>query len=508
MSSRLRPALSLLLVVALLAPPASSTWSICVVDLSTGEVCVATATCLADFDIKLAVPVVVVGQGAGAAQSAVDSGAVARQLMFAGFMAGDTANQIFTTITQNVSFLQFRQYGIVSTQGAPLTFTGTQAGAAAGGVTGTVGSLRYAIQGNVLTGTTVITAAESALLGTPGDLGQRVMAAMEAARALGGDGRCSCSPTQPTACGAPPPAFDKSAHTATIVLARIGDTDGACDGTFGCATGDYYLERTVVGNDADPDPVIELQGLYDSWRLELSGRPDHLLSTVGAGAAALPADGLTTTAFTVQLVDVEGVPLTSGGATLSVSGPDGAPLLSSPGPITDHGDGSYSFEVTAGTTTGTDSFVIVADDGTVTATLFPFPTLDLDPPAALHAGFDVVSSAAGADVPLTLDVGVAAAGQGYVVLGSVSGTAPGLPLPGGVLPLNPDPVFDIVLNNPGPPLFVDYAGILDGSGRASPRFVAPPGLLAPAVGFHFDWAAVILGPPKTPTNAVGFDVVP
>ena len=55
------------------------------------------------------------------------------------------------------------------------------------------GSLKYAIQGNVLTGALVIHQAEQALRTTQGDLSQRLMAAMHAARLAGGDGRCSCN---------------------------------------------------------------------------------------------------------------------------------------------------------------------------------------------------------------------------------------------------------------------------------------------------------------------------
>ena len=40
------------------------------------------------------------------------------------------------------------------------------------------------------------------------------------ARLMGGDGRCSCSFGNPSGCGAPPPDFDKTAHTGAMILAR------------------------------------------------------------------------------------------------------------------------------------------------------------------------------------------------------------------------------------------------------------------------------------------------
>ena len=72
------------------------------------------------------------------------------------------------------------------------------------------------------------------------------MAAMEAARAMGGDGRCSCSGSDPDGCGSPPPSFTKSAHTAFVVLARLGNTDGGCGQLDGCAAGNYYLSLATV----------------------------------------------------------------------------------------------------------------------------------------------------------------------------------------------------------------------------------------------------------------------
>ena len=85
---------------------------------------------------------------------------------------------------------QSRQYGIADVQGGTAAFTGTGAGAFANGLTGQSGNLVYTIQGNVLTGMPVIQNAEQAILNTPGDVGQKLRAAMEAARAAGE--ACGC----------------------------------------------------------------------------------------------------------------------------------------------------------------------------------------------------------------------------------------------------------------------------------------------------------------------------
>ena len=55
----LRP-LALLCAMVLLVAPLRATWSIVIVDRLTGEVCVATATCIPNANIQQHVPVIVV----------------------------------------------------------------------------------------------------------------------------------------------------------------------------------------------------------------------------------------------------------------------------------------------------------------------------------------------------------------------------------------------------------------------------------------------------------------
>ncbi|MEM7167553.1 MAG: hypothetical protein AAF581_19000, partial [Planctomycetota bacterium] len=49
--------------------PASATWSIVLADTRTGELGVASVTCLAPFDLLALTPVIVVDRGAGVCQS-------------------------------------------------------------------------------------------------------------------------------------------------------------------------------------------------------------------------------------------------------------------------------------------------------------------------------------------------------------------------------------------------------------------------------------------------------
>ena len=500
---------SLLLLPALLlflAQTARATWSIVVCDVATGEVLVASATCLPNLDLKAALPVVRVGVGGAAAQSALDSGAANRQKIWNQLGQGTPPAEILQILAAGDFFHSTRQYGIVDFDNPPVKFTGGGAGQAKKAVTGTLGTLRYAIQGNVLTSQTVITEAEKALRFSSGDLGQRVLAAMEAARALGGDGRCSCSPAAPTSCGAPPAGgFSKSAHIAFFVIARHGDVDGVCNGQVGCANGSYYLDLNVIGSVSDPDPVLTLTAQYAAWRAALAGKPDHILSTVVADAERLPADGQTTTTVTVALADVDGVPVGSGGAAFGFAGSG----LVTVGAITDNGNGMYSFPVTAGLGVGTEELVVTVDAGSGPVELYPPLTLELDPPAALHASQLAFDASAPVDVDFTLDLGPAAAGQPYVLLASFSGTAPGTPLGdplATIVPLNQDALTNYMLANPGPPLFPGSLGFLDPAGRATAGLTAPAASFIPFIGQSSDWAALTLFQPHLVSNPVRVDI--
>lgn len=498
--------LSLFLVTFAMIAPASATWSIIITNTTTGEVVAASATCIPNLDILAVVPVVRVGLGGAAAQSMGDTGAVNRKKIWNKFANGVRPNTMINDLAAGDPWHKYRQYGIVDFANSPATFTGSGAGAAKKGVTGVVGELRYSIQGNVLTDPIVIDAAETALLTSTGDMGQRVMAAMEAARALGGDGRCSCSPTAPTSCGAPPPGFTKSAHIGFLVIARHGDMDGVCTGPLGCANGNYYLTLNVSAGSAAPDPILTLAADHAAWRAGLSGHPDHVKTRVTQGASRLPADGITSTTVFIELRDVDDVAITTGGATLALTQTSSA--LTQLGPITDYGNGSYSFDVMAGSISGTETIDVRVDDGTVQATLFPPVTIEVDPKAALHAGETELSASATSEIPFTLNFGPSAATSAYFLLGSLSGTIPGTPLGSQILPLNWDALSLYTLTQPGAPLLPGSFGLLDANGRATASLAAPAGTLVAFAGLHLDWASIALTLPESLSNPVGLDITP
>ncbi len=89
-------------------------------------------------------------------------------------------------------------------------------------------------------------------------------------------------------------------------------------------------------------------------------------STITAGASCIVADGASTSAITVQLKDANGVDLTQGGDTVTLSTTAGTL-----GPVVDNGDGTYTSTPTSSptravaTVTGTVNSDAITDDATV-----------------------------------------------------------------------------------------------------------------------------------------------
>ena len=182
-------------------------------DTRTGEIGLGSATCLTRLDLRELTPVLIAGQGAVTAQSAGDSAGRTRNLMRSRLIEGVPVSAILDELAVFDVAHETRQYGMVDVNGDVVTFTGAQAGPWRGGITGQVGDLVYAVQGNVLSGANVVQDAADAVINTPGDMADKLLAAMQAARDGGGDGRCSCDTREPESCGSPPPRpVQKLAH--------------------------------------------------------------------------------------------------------------------------------------------------------------------------------------------------------------------------------------------------------------------------------------------------------
>lgn len=95
----------------------------------------------------------------------------------------------------------------------------------------------------------------------------------------------------------------------------------------------------------------------------------------------------------------------------------------------------------------------------------------------------------GDTVNMTLDAGVDFNGRKYIILGSLTGTSPGMALPGGyeTLPLVWDGLTDFMLMFMNSNMFTDFMGELDGAGQATAQlnFPALPGMLGQEMFFAY-----------------------
>lgn len=355
------------LLLPVFAVPAKATWSIVASDSSTQEVAIGSATCVTGIDLRALSPALLVGVGGGAVQFVPDSSGQRRQIIRDGLANGLTSQQIMDQLI-SLPDSNLHQNGVTDTGGGAATFSGASSFPFTGELTGSLGSISYAIQGNLLTGQPVITMAEQALRDTVGDLPAKLMAAMQAARAMGGDGRCSC-PGSVTGCGSPPPSFTKSADVGYLIVARFGNPDAGTCGAGGCVEGDYFLDLNVAFQPASaPDAVEQLQDLLDAWRLTLSGRPDAVQSTV-----EYTPDG-SAVRMIVTLNDWLGMPLGVGGATVTVVHAEQSAGAHDIGAVVDQADGSYLVQLTPNGGRGVDFFRISIEDGGVEVVIPPRTT--------------------------------------------------------------------------------------------------------------------------------------
>jgi hypothetical protein len=485
----MRRALSTLLAAFLACAPASATWSILIVNRATGEVAIFQATCVPGADLLNGLACVRPGLGVGAVQGGFDGNGL-RRVRIWNNLPTQTPQWILDERLLPLGATHGYQYGIVSAiLGDPVSYTGFALNDACGEA-GTFGDYAYAVQGNAMAGDAVCGSAIAALMSTEGDLITKLMAAAEVSRNMGGDGRCSCNVGGPGTCGTPPPAFDKAAHTGYAVVARVGNAEGVCNVSAGCANGDYHYVFNFVGGTTSPDPVLELLADYQLWRQAMVGVPDQFLSQVERSADELVADGISSCTITVRLVDRDGRPLTVGGQTLTVVPRHAGPEPATVGPLSDHGDGTHSFALTATTDAGRGSWEIWVNDGQRDVLLLPHVGVESVPLVDLHASRWELSAGAGGDVLLTLNRGAQDAGRPYRVLGSLAGTTPGTTLGGVTVPLNADRLFAITLGATDLRVFDGFVGALDAGGHAAARLHLEPGHVASLVGATFHFAAL------------------
>ncbi len=188
----IRPALALprvlALAVALSVTPGragadviTSTFSIVAIDTVTQELGVAVQSKY--FSVGGVVPWAEAGVGAVATQANVNPSLGPRALAL--LRTGLSAPDVMRAMAAADSGWAGRQFGIVDARGRAANWTGKRCLDWAGGRTGP----GFAVQGNILAGQAVVEGMAKAFQETRGELAERLIAALEAAQAAGGDKR-------------------------------------------------------------------------------------------------------------------------------------------------------------------------------------------------------------------------------------------------------------------------------------------------------------------------------
>jgi len=280
----------LLLSVALLfgaAAPAFATWSVIAVDAKTGQVIIASSTCVRQEafpsrkpngarDLMDVQAVIVPGVGVAACQAGADNTRQNQMLVYRELQKGTPPAQIIEMLKKDPD-IERRQFGIVSIpNGKTITAQSSRAGFNGTGNSrsslyygGQYGDFYYQVQGNTLLGDQVVYQAALAFSRATGTLADHVMAAMEAADANGGDSRCNCgnNPLDFVPCD------NKTSHVAYIAIANKDDVMVAThnDGKYFAylAVGDDSIKK---GESANPVKTLKMR--YESWKKAGSKRTD------------------------------------------------------------------------------------------------------------------------------------------------------------------------------------------------------------------------------------------
>ncbi len=225
-----------------------TTYSIVARDAATGELGVAVQSHW--FQVGRVVPWAEAGVGAVATQSFVEAsyGARGLELMKKGLSAQEALDRQVAEDEQR----DVRQVAMVDAKGRVAVWTGPSCIAAAGHLVGD----GFSVQANLMDKESVWPAMKKAFENADGDLAGRLLAAMEAAQAEGGDIR--------------------GKQSAAILVVS------------GEPTGKSWLDRTVDLRVADhPEPLVEMRRLLDLHRAyDSMNRGDEAMAEGDVAAAS------------------------------------------------------------------------------------------------------------------------------------------------------------------------------------------------------------------------------
>jgi uncharacterized Ntn-hydrolase superfamily protein len=212
------------------------TYSIVAVDTGTGEVGVAVQSKY--FCVGAVVPWARAGVGAVATQAAgvAAYGPRILELLAHGLEPAGAIERALADDDARAT----RQLGVVDASGRAASYTGAECNEWAGDVQGD----GFAVQGNILAGEGVVEAMARAYRETDGPLADRLMAALEAAEAAGGDRR--------------------GRQSAAMIVERAGSTSSRREAV------DRILDLRV---DDHAEPIEELRrllGIWERWHVALA----------------------------------------------------------------------------------------------------------------------------------------------------------------------------------------------------------------------------------------------
>lgn len=214
---------------------AGDTFSIVAVDPVTGQVGSAGASCIAG-----AIILSDVHPGVGAihtqAYYLVQNQNYARSLMNLGLSPQQIIDSVVAHDYQNNPTI--RQYGIVDLIGGgrSAAYTGVNCDNYKNHITGPT----YSIQGNILLGQQILDSMKARFLNTPGQLAVKLMAALQGAKVIGADTRCTTRGT--------------SSISAFLRVANPNDP-----------VNNLYLDLNVNSTPVGKDPIDSLQVLFNNW---------------------------------------------------------------------------------------------------------------------------------------------------------------------------------------------------------------------------------------------------
>ena len=216
-----------------------STFSVVAFDPETSELGVAVQSKF--LSVGAAVPWVEGGVGAIATQAWANTAYGPRGLAL--LRGGSEPNDVIAALTANDEDADQRQVGIVDARGRSATYTGAKCMEWAGGKAGP----NFAAQGNILAGPAVVDRMVSAFGSTRGPLADRLIAALRAGQAAGGDRR--------------------GKQSAALYIAKPGGGYAGFN--------DRYVDLRV---DDHPDPIEELARILELHKLYFfKARPEDIL---------------------------------------------------------------------------------------------------------------------------------------------------------------------------------------------------------------------------------------